>query len=151
MFVIVVMSLPFQLVMVTAINKILVEVIADPFKATLLIVNNVLRTGTETAWIACMMGLRIVEPKYLLSKGHYGAALGYQPAFQRPRSIWLSTEFIKEHAKLTRIIRIGVECTNVLFIREYDFLKMSLANLDRPVHLLNSIPTLLKFPQNKFL
>ena len=77
-------------------------------EAHLYIVPDPAKPGQRTSWAVGLTGGRIATEQFLLSGGREGASVVYTPALDSKRFLWLSPEFIKQHAVLHGIIRASM-------------------------------------------
>ena len=74
-------------------------------RATVCIVGDPARLPMRMQWVLALRGGVAVQPRFLKTKGHRGAAVAYRPAITTPRQLWLSPRFMEKFPKIAVIIQ----------------------------------------------
>jgi len=74
-------------------------------RATVCIVGDPARLPMRMQWVLALRGGVAVQPRFLKTKGHRGAAVAYRPAITTPRQLWLSPRFMEKFPKIAEIIQ----------------------------------------------
>ena len=78
--------------------------VEDRRQADVFIVRDVAQLGQRIQWLCMLSGKMACDSLFVLSNGQQGTALQFKAKVCSGKCVWLSPEFMKQHAELSDIV-----------------------------------------------